>query len=131
MRSAYRGPACFSLSMAQQAIEHYTCRDTDRQVSLELPSKEIELRPAALDEEDLGGPPKGRDHEAAPDAVGDVGTEPGEGQKVKLVNQLLCGVHIAVAAEALAYAEALGLQAGPTWEVLRHGAAALPPSGPR
>jgi 3-hydroxyisobutyrate dehydrogenase len=53
-----------------------------------------------------------------------VGTEPGDGQKVKLVNQLLCGVHIAVAAEALAYAEALGLQAGPTWEVLRHGAAA-------
>ena len=37
-----------------------------------------------------------------------VGTEPGDGQKVKLVNQLLCGVHIAVAAEALAYAEALG-----------------------
>ena len=53
-----------------------------------------------------------------------VGTEPGDGQKVKLVNQLLCGVHIAVAAEALAYAEALGLDAGETWEVLRHGAAA-------
>jgi len=33
-------------------------------------------------------------------------------------------VHIAVAAEALAYAEALGLDAGATWEVLRHGAAA-------
>ena len=32
-------------------------------------------------------------------------------------------MHIAVAAEALAYAEALGLEAGPTWEVLRHGAA--------
>ena len=47
-----------------------------------------------------------------------VGSEPGDGQKVKLVNQLLCGVHIAVAAEALAYAEALGLEAGPTWEVL-------------
>ena len=40
------------------------------------------------------------------------------------MNQLLCGVHIAVAAEALAYAEALGLDAGSTWEVLRHGAAA-------
>ena len=37
---------------------------------------------------------------------------------------LLCGVHIAAAAEALAYAEALGLDAGETWEVLRHGAAA-------
>ena len=53
-----------------------------------------------------------------------VGGKPGDGQKVKLVNQLLCGVHIAVAAEALAYAEALGLDAGATWEVLRHGAAA-------
>ena len=53
-----------------------------------------------------------------------VGTRPGDGQKVKLVNQLLCGVHIAVAAEALAFAEALGLDAGATWEVLRHGAAA-------
>jgi 3-hydroxyisobutyrate dehydrogenase len=53
-----------------------------------------------------------------------VGSQPGDGQKVKLVNQLLCGVHIAVAAEALAFAEALGLEAGPTWEVLRHGAAA-------
>lgn len=53
-----------------------------------------------------------------------VGPEPGDGQKVKLVNQLLCGVHIGVAAEALAFAESLGLDAGATWEVLRHGAAA-------
>ena len=53
-----------------------------------------------------------------------VGPEPGDGQKVKLVNQLLCGVHIGVAAEALAFAASLGLDAGSTWEVLRHGAAA-------
>jgi 3-hydroxyisobutyrate dehydrogenase/putative dehydrogenase len=53
-----------------------------------------------------------------------VGSEPGQGQKVKLVNQLLCGVHIAAAAEALAFAESMGLDAGETWEVLRHGAAA-------
>jgi 3-hydroxyisobutyrate dehydrogenase len=53
-----------------------------------------------------------------------VGTHPGDGQKVKLVNQLLCGVHIAVAAEALAFAEAMGLDAETTWEVIRHGAAA-------
>ena len=38
-----------------------------------------------------------------------VGTAPGDGQKVKLVNQLLCGVHIAAAAEALALAEAMQL----------------------
>jgi 3-hydroxyisobutyrate dehydrogenase len=53
-----------------------------------------------------------------------VGADPGDGQKVKLVNQLLCGVHIAVAAEALAFAEAMQLDATATWEVLRTGAAA-------
>jgi 3-hydroxyisobutyrate dehydrogenase len=53
-----------------------------------------------------------------------VGALPGDGQKVKLVNQLLCGVHIAVAAEALAFAEALHLDPTATWEVLRAGAAA-------
>jgi 3-hydroxyisobutyrate dehydrogenase/putative dehydrogenase len=53
-----------------------------------------------------------------------VGPNVGDGQKVKLVNQLLCGVHIAVAGEALAFAEAMGLDARATWEVLRSGAAA-------
>jgi 3-hydroxyisobutyrate dehydrogenase len=53
-----------------------------------------------------------------------VGSAPGDGQKVKLVNQLLCGVHIAVAAEALAFAEALHLDPAATWEVIRGGAAA-------
>ncbi|MDA0179369.1 NAD(P)-dependent oxidoreductase [Solirubrobacter phytolaccae] len=53
-----------------------------------------------------------------------VGSEPGDGQKVKLVNQLLCGVHIAAAAEALAFAEALGLDAGAVREIVRDGAAA-------
>jgi 3-hydroxyisobutyrate dehydrogenase len=53
-----------------------------------------------------------------------VGAAPGDGQKVKLVNQLLCGVHIAAAAEALAFAEALELDPAATWEVLRGGAAA-------
>ena len=53
-----------------------------------------------------------------------VGSQPGDGQKVKLVNQLLCGVHIAVAAEALAFAEAMQLDPAATWEVLRTGAAA-------
>ena len=53
-----------------------------------------------------------------------VGSVPGDGQKVKLVNQLLCGVHIAAAGEALAFATALGLDARETWETIRHGAAA-------
>ena len=36
-----------------------------------------------------------------------VGPRPGDGQRVKIVNQLLCGVHIAAAGEALAACEAL------------------------
>jgi 3-hydroxyisobutyrate dehydrogenase len=53
-----------------------------------------------------------------------VGQAPGDGQRMKLVNQLLCGVHIAAAAEALAFAESLGLDPGECWRVLREGAAA-------
>jgi 3-hydroxyisobutyrate dehydrogenase len=53
-----------------------------------------------------------------------VGSSPGDGQRMKLVNQLLCGVHIAAAAEALAFAESLGLRAAECWEILRAGAAA-------
>ena len=53
-----------------------------------------------------------------------VGPAPGDGQKVKLVNQLLCGVHIAAAAEGLALAEAMALDPAATWDVLRTGAAA-------
>jgi 3-hydroxyisobutyrate dehydrogenase len=63
-----------------------------------------------------------------------VGTAPGDGQKVKLVNQLLCGVHIAAAAEALAFAEAMRLDPAATLDVLRDGAAAsfmLDDRGPR
>jgi len=51
------------------------------------------------------------------------GPSAGDGQAVKLVNQLLCGVHIATAGEALAYAEALGLDPGSVFETIRHGAA--------
>jgi 3-hydroxyisobutyrate dehydrogenase len=38
-----------------------------------------------------------------------VGTEPGQGATAKAVNQLLCGVHLAVCGEALSLAEKLGL----------------------
>ena len=51
------------------------------------------------------------------------GPRVGDGQAVKLVNQLLCGVHIAAAGEALAYAEALGLDPRFVFETVRHGAA--------
>ena len=53
-----------------------------------------------------------------------VGSSPGDGQRMKLVNQLLCGVHIAAAAEGLAFAESLGLDPARCWQVLRDGAAA-------
>ncbi|WP_413317558.1 NAD(P)-dependent oxidoreductase [Agrococcus sp. 1P02AA] len=52
-----------------------------------------------------------------------VGDEPGDGQALKTVNQLLCGVHIAAAAEALALADALGLDRERTLEALSAGAA--------
>lgn len=63
-----------------------------------------------------------------------VGDRPGDGQALKTVNQLLCGVHIAAAAEALALADALGLDAERTLEALGAGAAAsfmLANRGPR
>lgn len=53
-----------------------------------------------------------------------LGKAPGAAQRMKLVNQLLCGVHIAVAAEALAYAESLGIDRRTAFEVVSTGAAA-------
>jgi putative dehydrogenase len=47
----------------------------------------------------------------------------GAGCQMKVINQLLCGVHLAAAAEALALAKAQGLPLGPTLEILASGAA--------
>jgi 3-hydroxyisobutyrate dehydrogenase len=52
------------------------------------------------------------------------GPAPGDGQALKTVNQLLCGVHIAAAAEAMALAAALGLDPARCLEALNAGAAA-------
>ena len=52
-----------------------------------------------------------------------IGDRPGDGQAFKTVNQLLCGVHIAAAAEALALADSLGLDPEATLETLGAGAA--------
>jgi len=63
-----------------------------------------------------------------------IGDRPGDGQAFKTVNQLLCGVHIAVAAEALALAGALGLNVESTLATLSAGAAGsfmLANRGPR
>lgn len=53
-----------------------------------------------------------------------VGPNPGDGQTMKTVNQLLCGIHTAAAAEALALAHALGLDLDRALDVLGRGAAA-------
>ena len=53
-----------------------------------------------------------------------VGQKPGDGQRFKIVNQLLCGVHIAAAGEALALADSMGLDLAQVHEVLGTGAAA-------
>ncbi len=66
--------------------------------------------------------------------VVDVGDRPGQGQSMKMVNQVLCGVHIAAAAEALAVAEALGIDPGLALDTIRRGAASsfmLDDRGPR
>ncbi|MDY5505557.1 MAG: NAD-binding protein, partial [Schaalia hyovaginalis] len=52
-----------------------------------------------------------------------IGDEPGKGQAMKTVNQLLCGVHIAAAAEALALAGRLGLDQRTALDALMAGAA--------
>ncbi|MGW0709694.1 NAD(P)-dependent oxidoreductase [Streptomyces sp. NPDC002643] len=52
-----------------------------------------------------------------------VGRHPGDGQSLKAINQLLAGVHIAAAAEAIALARGLGLDPRTVVDSLRHGAA--------
>ncbi|MGU3469038.1 NAD(P)-dependent oxidoreductase [Methylobacterium sp. C33D] len=72
------------------------------------------------------------------DALGDrifhVGERPGQGATVKAVNQLLCGVHIAAAAEALALAGRVGVDLDVVLEILSGSSAAswmLRDRGPR
>ena len=63
-----------------------------------------------------------------------LGDEPGKGAQMKVINQLLCGVHIAAAAEALAMAKRNGLPLDTTLEILKSGAASswmLGDRGPR
>ena len=63
-----------------------------------------------------------------------VGQEPGQGAMVKTVNQLLCGVHIAVAAEALSLAAKMGIDQAVVLQILGGSAATswmLQDRGPR
>ncbi|MCZ8098298.1 MAG: NAD(P)-dependent oxidoreductase [Burkholderiales bacterium] len=72
------------------------------------------------------------------DALGDkvfhVGEIPGQGAAVKTVNQLLCGVHIAAAAEGLALAQKAGVDPALALKILQGSAAGswmLNDRGPR
>lgn len=72
------------------------------------------------------------------DAFGDkvfhVGDEPGQGAIVKTVNQLLCGVHIAVAAEAFSLAAKVGVDLEVVLQILGGSSASswmLRDRGPR
>ncbi len=63
-----------------------------------------------------------------------LGSEHGKGSQMKVINQLLCGVHIAAAAEALSMAQQSGLPLDISLEVLKSGAASswmLGDRGPR
>jgi 3-hydroxyisobutyrate dehydrogenase len=63
-----------------------------------------------------------------------VGDNPGDGQALKTVNQLLCGVHIVVAAEALSLAERVGVDTARMLEILTETSAGswmLRDRGPR
>jgi 3-hydroxyisobutyrate dehydrogenase len=63
-----------------------------------------------------------------------VGTRPGQGAVVKAVNQLLCGVHIAAAAEALALAGKVGVDRSVMLDIVCGSAASswmLKDRGPR
>jgi len=57
------------------------------------------------------------------DKLRHVGLNHGDGAAMKTVNQLLCGVHIAAAAECVALAERLGLDGGTVIEILSQSAA--------
>lgn len=66
--------------------------------------------------------------------VRDCGPQVGRGQAMKAVNQLLASVHLVAAAEALAFAEALGLDAAEAFEAVSGGAGGsfmLSDRGPR
>ncbi|MFO1269869.1 MAG: NAD(P)-dependent oxidoreductase, partial [Rubrivivax sp.] len=54
----------------------------------------------------------------------DLGREPGKGSTAKMVNQLLCGVHIAAAAEAMHVAERAGVDRQTMYEVISVSAGA-------
>jgi len=72
--------------------------------------------------------------EALGERIFHVGAKPGQGAMVKTVNQLLCGVHIAVMAEAFSLASKAGIDLGLLLDIMRGSSASswmLHDRGPR
>jgi 3-hydroxyisobutyrate dehydrogenase len=72
--------------------------------------------------------------EALGDRIFHVGERPGQGAVVKTVNQLLCGVHIAVVAEAFSLAARVGVDLNVMLQILSGSSASswmLKDRGPR
>jgi L-threonate 2-dehydrogenase len=68
------------------------------------------------------------------DKIFHVGEEPGQGAAVKSINQLLCGVHLAAAAEALSLTKRAGIDPMVVFEIVANSAASswmLKDRGPR
>jgi L-threonate 2-dehydrogenase len=61
---------------------------------------------------------------AVAENVYDLGDEPGQGSAMKLVNQILAGIHIAAAAEAVAFGARLGIDPKRMYEVICNSAGA-------
>ena len=73
-------------------------------------------------------------YDAMGSRVTHVGPHPGQGSMVKTINQLLCGVHLAAAGEAMALANRAGLDLQAVWDVVNFSAAGswmLNDRGPR
>jgi len=153
LESALFGPLGAAETLAAGAVVILTStvgRDAAREAAHRLEEQQVHLidapvsgGPVRAGEGDLlimvgAGPAalaRGRSVlEALASTLTVAGPRVGDGQMLKTVNQLLCGVHTAAAAEALALAHALGLDLDSTLEVLGKGAAAsfmLSDRGPR
>lgn len=73
------------------------------------------------------GPPAAFDKAATVlDAIAEkvfrLGDQPGQGSQIKMINQLLAGVHIAAAAEAMAFGVRIGCDPRAVYEAVRHSA---------
>lgn len=115
-------------TVGPQAVQEWALRLAERRVALvDAPVSGGVARAAAGELVIFAGGRRDAEADkvlgALASTVTEAGDEPGAGQLAKLVNQLLCGVHIAVAAEALDYADALGLDTHAVWGAVQQGAA--------